>query len=223
MSREDSVGLIMESRPEYVGIWLGLSKAGLVGALLNTNLRQDVLMHSIKAANCKAVIFGSNFKDGKLVILGEKFFYIRSYPRFLFSYLWFQYVYIYIFIQITVHRSNICELYKGIRLTRLTDGNFLFSAMVEIRDRIPNVALYQWSELPDTSCLEGAIDLNPEISSVDSGPLDTVALGTPRDKLIYIYTSGTTGMPKAAVITNLRYRFLIFVSLFFSTTSFTIF
>lgn len=87
--------------------------------------------------------------------------------------------------------------------------------MVEIRERIPNVALYQWSELPDTSCLEGAIDLNPEISSVDSGPLDTVALGTPRDKLIYIYTSGTTGMPKAAVITNLRYDFFIFVSLFF--------
>lgn len=144
LSREDSVGLIMESRPEYVGIWLGLSKAGLVGALLNTNLRQDVLIHSIKAANCKAVIFGSNFKD----------------------------------------------------------------AMVEIRERIPNVALYQWSELPDTSCLEGAIDLNPEISSVDSGPLDTVAHGTPRDKLIYIYTSGTTGMPKAAVITNLRYMLM---------------
>lgn len=78
MSREDSVGLIMESRPEYVGIWLGLSKAGLVGALLNTNLRQDVLIHSIKAANCKAVIFGSNFKDGKLVILGKKFFLFIS-------------------------------------------------------------------------------------------------------------------------------------------------
>lgn len=72
LSREDSVGLIMESRPEYVGIWLGLSKAGLVGALLNTNLRQDVLVHSIKAANCKAVIFGSNFKDGKLMNLGKK-------------------------------------------------------------------------------------------------------------------------------------------------------
>ncbi|XP_033184550.1 fatty acid transport protein 3 isoform X1 [Bombus vancouverensis nearcticus] len=144
LSREDSVGLILESRPEYVGIWLGLSKAGLVGALLNTNLRQDVLVHSIKAANCKAVIFGSNFKD----------------------------------------------------------------AINEIRERIPNVALYQWSELPDTPCLEGAIDLNPEISNVDSSPLDTVALGTPRDKLIYIYTSGTTGMPKAAVITNLRYMLM---------------
>lgn len=209
----------MESRPEYVGIWLGLSKAGLVGALLNTNLRQDVLMHSIKAANCKAVIFGSNFKDGKLVISGEKFF-LYPFISEIFIFLSLVSICIYIYFY-SNNSSNICELYKGIRLTRLTDGNFLFSAMVEIRDRIPNVALYQWSELPDTSCLEGAIDLNPEISSVDSGPLDTVALGTPRDKLIYIYTSGTTGMPKAAVITNLRYRFLTFVSLFFSTTSFT--
>lgn len=72
------------------------------------------------------------------------------------------------------------------------------------------MALYQWSELPDTSCLEGAIDLNPEISNVDISPLNTVAFGVPRDKLIYIYTSGTTGMPKAAVITNLRYHILIF-------------
>lgn len=55
----------MESRPEYVGTWLGLSKAGFVGALLNTNLCGDVLVHSIKAANCKAVIFGSEFKEGK--------------------------------------------------------------------------------------------------------------------------------------------------------------
>jgi solute carrier family 27 (fatty acid transporter), member 1/4 len=29
-----------------------------------------------------------------------------------------------------------------------------------------------------------------------------------RDKMVYIYTSGTTGLPKAAVITNLRYMFM---------------
>jgi len=59
--------------------------------------------------------------------------------------------------------------------------------------------------LADTPILEGAIDLNTKISSIDSGPL-IVQLdhSNPRDKLIYIYTSGTTGMPKAAVISNLR-------------------
>jgi solute carrier family 27 (fatty acid transporter), member 1/4 len=29
-----------------------------------------------------------------------------------------------------------------------------------------------------------------------------------KDKMVYIYTSGTTGLPKAAVITNIRYMFM---------------
>lgn len=145
LSRGDSIAILMESCPEYVGTWLGLSKAGFVGALINTNLRHDVLVHSMRAANCKAVIFGPEFKD----------------------------------------------------------------AIRDVREKIPGLSLYQWSELPDTPRLDGAIDLNVEISSIDPGPLvDDLALGTPRDKLIYIYTSGTTGMPKAAVITNLRYMLM---------------
>lgn len=59
----------MENCPEYVGIWLGLSKAGFVGALINTNLRHDMLLHSINTAKCKAIIFGSEFKDGKIIFI----------------------------------------------------------------------------------------------------------------------------------------------------------
>lgn len=55
----------MENRPEYIATWLGLSKAGYVAALINTNLRRDVLLHSINAAGCKAIIFGSELKDGE--------------------------------------------------------------------------------------------------------------------------------------------------------------
>ena len=58
----------MEGRVEYIGTWLGLSKAGFVTALINSNLRGDVLIHSIKAAECKAIIFGSELKDGMLKI-----------------------------------------------------------------------------------------------------------------------------------------------------------
>ncbi|EFN85194.1 Long-chain fatty acid transport protein 1 [Harpegnathos saltator] len=144
-SRNDSIALVMEGRPEYVGTWLGLSKAGFVAALVNTNLRQETLLHSINAAGCKAVIFGSELTD----------------------------------------------------------------AIRDIRNKIPDIELYQWSELAGTPLLEGAIDLNTEISSIDSGPLVVeLDIGSPRDKLIYIYTSGTTGMPKAAVINNLRYMLI---------------
>lgn len=79
------------------------------------------------------------------------------------------------------------------------------TAIRDIKDKIPDIELYQWSEAAGTPVLEGAVDLDTEISTVHSGPLVAeLALGSPRDKLIYIYTSGTTGMPKAAVINNLR-------------------
>jgi solute carrier family 27 fatty acid transporter 1/4 len=57
----------MESKPEYVCIWLGLSKIGGVTALINSNLRQAPLLHSIKVANACAVIFGSELANGKFL------------------------------------------------------------------------------------------------------------------------------------------------------------
>ncbi|XP_012283173.1 long-chain fatty acid transport protein 4 [Orussus abietinus] len=57
------VALFLENRPEYVGIWLGLSKLGVITPLINTNLRKSTLVHSIKVANCKALIFGSDLSD----------------------------------------------------------------------------------------------------------------------------------------------------------------
>lgn len=57
--------MLLENRPEYVGAWLGLSKIGVVAALINTNLVSVPLVHSITAAQSKAVIYGSNFEKGK--------------------------------------------------------------------------------------------------------------------------------------------------------------
>jgi solute carrier family 27 fatty acid transporter 1/4 len=57
------VALFMESRPEFVATWLGLAKAGLVTALINTNQRMDTLIHSITVVNCRALIFGSELSE----------------------------------------------------------------------------------------------------------------------------------------------------------------
>ncbi|KZS18456.1 Bile acyl-CoA synthetase [Daphnia magna] len=59
----ETVALLLDNRPEYVAIWLGLAKAGLVTALLNHNLRDKPLLHCIQIADCKGVIFGSDFCD----------------------------------------------------------------------------------------------------------------------------------------------------------------
>jgi len=55
----------MESCPEYVCIWLGLSKIGVIVALINNNLRSEALAHSIKVSNCSAVIIGKEQINGK--------------------------------------------------------------------------------------------------------------------------------------------------------------
>ncbi|XP_074042537.1 fatty acid transport protein 3 isoform X2 [Leptinotarsa decemlineata] len=78
----DNVALLLDNRPEYPGIWLGLSKAGIVTALLNTNLKSGPLHHSISAADCRAIIFGSDFVDAiegiKSKLDGFEFFHFPT-------------------------------------------------------------------------------------------------------------------------------------------------
>lgn len=62
----DTVALLMESRPEYVCFWLGLSKIGVITALINNNLVRKPLTHSISIAHTKAIILGSDYVEGNL-------------------------------------------------------------------------------------------------------------------------------------------------------------
>lgn len=57
----DVVALILENSPEYICLWLGLSKLGVITALININLRLDSLFYCISVANVRAIIFGKNF------------------------------------------------------------------------------------------------------------------------------------------------------------------
>ena len=61
----DVVALFLESCPEFVCIWLGLSKVGVITALINTNLTLDSLWHCISAAGTRAVIFGSDLSGNR--------------------------------------------------------------------------------------------------------------------------------------------------------------
>jgi solute carrier family 27 fatty acid transporter 1/4 len=65
----------MENKPEYAAIWLGLSKIGVITALINTNLKSEPLLHSITIAKSKVLIYGSELKDCKLVDIDGKFFF----------------------------------------------------------------------------------------------------------------------------------------------------
>uniref|UniRef100_A0A8D8QZL4 long-chain-fatty-acid--CoA ligase n=2 Tax=Cacopsylla melanoneura TaxID=428564 RepID=A0A8D8QZL4_9HEMI len=58
LKKGDSVALMLENRPEFVCLWLGLSKLGVITALINHNLRQNSLLHCINIADIKTFIYG---------------------------------------------------------------------------------------------------------------------------------------------------------------------
>jgi solute carrier family 27 fatty acid transporter 1/4 len=66
LKKGDCVALVMENKPEYVGIWLGLSKLGIITAFINTNLKNESLLHCINSAKASVVIFASNLEECKL-------------------------------------------------------------------------------------------------------------------------------------------------------------
>src|SRR6185312_11507588 len=57
--RGDCVALLMENRPDFLCCWLGLFKAGLCVALINTNQRGGALAHSIQISGARHVIAGA--------------------------------------------------------------------------------------------------------------------------------------------------------------------
>jgi fatty-acyl-CoA synthase len=56
----DCVALLMSNCAEYLAIWLGLTRIGVVVALVNSQLAGDVLAHSIKIAGPKYLLVGAD-------------------------------------------------------------------------------------------------------------------------------------------------------------------
>ncbi|WP_347271157.1 long-chain-acyl-CoA synthetase [Rhizorhabdus histidinilytica] len=59
LGKGDVVALLMLNRPEFVTIWLGLAKIGVVTALLNTSATGEVLGHALRQVDARALIVGS--------------------------------------------------------------------------------------------------------------------------------------------------------------------
>ncbi|MEM8616757.1 MAG: long-chain-acyl-CoA synthetase [Pseudomonadota bacterium] len=59
----DTVALFMENRPDYVSVWYGLTKIGVVIGLINHNLTDKALAHCVNIADAKLVITGTEQDD----------------------------------------------------------------------------------------------------------------------------------------------------------------
>lgn len=62
LKQGDVVALLMENRPDYVAAWVGLSKVGVVAALVNTNLDGEALAYSLNIAGAQKLITGTGFE-----------------------------------------------------------------------------------------------------------------------------------------------------------------
>src|SRR5215472_2983736 len=60
LGRGDTVCLVMANCPDYLAIWLGLSGIGATVALINTNLRGELLAHSLNLVAPRYVIAGAS-------------------------------------------------------------------------------------------------------------------------------------------------------------------
>jgi len=63
LRRGQVVALLMENRPEFIAIWLGLSRIGVVTALLNTHLVGDRLAHCMREAETQHWIVGTELLE----------------------------------------------------------------------------------------------------------------------------------------------------------------
>lgn len=59
----DVVSLFMQNRPDYIAAWYGLSKVGVVTALVNHNLQGGPLLHCVSVSKSKAAIVGAEIID----------------------------------------------------------------------------------------------------------------------------------------------------------------
>jgi len=67
----DEVALMMSNCAEYVAVWLGLTRIGVVVALVNSQLSGAALLHSINVANPKAVIVGADLAPRVTAVRGR--------------------------------------------------------------------------------------------------------------------------------------------------------
>lgn len=64
LGKGDTVCLLMPNRPEYIAVWLGITRVGGVVALLNTHLSGASLAHCVNIVRPKCIIAGAELLEG---------------------------------------------------------------------------------------------------------------------------------------------------------------
>ena len=71
VERGDTVSVLMENRVEFLAVIVALNKLGATAGLINTNLREQPLIHCITVTESKKCIFGSELTDAVQSVKSE--------------------------------------------------------------------------------------------------------------------------------------------------------
>ena len=64
IAKGDTVALLLGNCPDYLAIWVGLTRIGGVVALINTNLSGEALAHCLRVAQPRHIIAGESLANG---------------------------------------------------------------------------------------------------------------------------------------------------------------
>ncbi|MDE2318299.1 MAG: long-chain-acyl-CoA synthetase [Rhodospirillales bacterium] len=65
------IALLMHNCADYIAIWAGLSQAGYIVALINTNLTHTALSHAVRASGAKAMIAATTLQENAASLAAE--------------------------------------------------------------------------------------------------------------------------------------------------------
>ena len=69
LERGDTMAIFMENCPEFIAVYLALSKIGVVGALIGHYLRGKCLAHCIHIGHCSGIFFSCALSSAMLEVL----------------------------------------------------------------------------------------------------------------------------------------------------------
>ncbi|XP_023713296.2 long-chain fatty acid transport protein 4-like, partial [Cryptotermes secundus] len=75
----DIVALFMGNCPEYICIWLGLAKLGVITSLINHNLRNQPLSHTLNVVKTKALIFSHELSSAVQEVVSSLDIFLEQY------------------------------------------------------------------------------------------------------------------------------------------------